>query len=86
MIISTRAADRRARRITGRIYVVRANGSVDSGGRGWFHNSDSIEIHAGDAIVVPLNTEKLPALTLYTSVSTILYNIAIAAAAAKNTF
>jgi polysaccharide export outer membrane protein len=73
----TRQADK------SRIYVVRANGSVDSGSRGWFHNGDSVQIHPGDAIVVPLDTERLPPLTLYTAVSTILYNIAIAAAEAK---
>jgi protein involved in polysaccharide export with SLBB domain len=70
----TRQADR------GRIYVVRADGSVDSGSRGWFHSGDSVDIHPGDAIVVPLDTERLPALTVWTAVTTILYNIAIAAA------
>jgi protein involved in polysaccharide export with SLBB domain len=70
----TRQADR------GRIYVVRADGSVDAGSRGWFHSADSVDIHPGDAIVVPLDTEKLPALTLWTAVTTILYNLAIAAA------
>lgn len=76
----TRQAD------THRIYVVRANGSVESGNRGWFHNSDAVQVHPGDAIVVPLDTEKLPPLTLFTAVSTILYNIAIAAAEARATF
>jgi len=76
----TRQADK------SRIYVVRANGSVDSGGRGWFHNGDNVQIHAGDAIIVPLDTERLPALTLYTAVTAILYNIAIAAAEARSTF
>jgi len=70
----TRQADR------SRIYVVRADGSVDSGSRRWFHGGDSVEIHAGDAIVVPLDTERLPALTLWTAVTGILYNLAIAAA------
>jgi polysaccharide biosynthesis/export protein len=70
----TRQADRK------RIYVVRADGSVDSGSRRWFHGGDSVEIHAGDAIVVPLDTERLPALTLWTAVTGILYNLAIAAA------
>jgi polysaccharide export outer membrane protein len=70
----TRQADR------GRIYVVRADGSVDSGSRGWFHGGDSVDIRPGDAIVVPLDTERLPALTVWTSVTTILYNLAIAAA------
>jgi polysaccharide biosynthesis/export protein len=70
----TRQADR------GQIYVVRADGSVDSGHRGWFSSSGGVEIRPGDAIVVPLNTEKLPALQLWQAVTTILYNIAIATA------
>jgi polysaccharide export outer membrane protein len=70
----TRQADNK------RIYVVRANGSVDGGNRGWFHNGGGVGIHPGDAIVVPLDTERLPALTLWTAVTTILYNLAIAAA------
>jgi protein involved in polysaccharide export with SLBB domain len=70
----TRQADR------GRIYVVRADGSVDSGSRGWFHGADGVDIHPGDAIVVPLDTERLPALTIWTAVTTILYQLAIAAA------
>jgi polysaccharide export outer membrane protein len=70
----TRQADR------GRIYVVRADGSVDSGSRGWFHGADGVDIHPGDAIVVPLDTERLPALTVWTAVTTILYQLAIAAA------
>ncbi len=70
----TRQADKR------RIYVVHADGSVDSGNRGWFHNSSGVQVHPGDAIVVPLDTERLPSLTLWTAVTGILYNVAIAAA------
>ncbi len=70
----TRQADR------SQIYVVRADGSVESGRRGWFSSSEGIPIRPGDAIVVPLNTEKLPALQLWSAVTTILYNIAIATA------
>jgi protein involved in polysaccharide export with SLBB domain len=70
----TRQADRK------RIYVVRADGSVDSGSRGWFHGGDSVDIRPGDAIVVPLDTERLPALTIWSAVTQILYNLAIAAA------
>jgi protein involved in polysaccharide export with SLBB domain len=76
---ATRQADR------GRIYVVRADGSVDSGAHGWFRSGDSVEIRPGDAIVVPLDTERLPGLTVWGAVSTILYNIAIAAAEAHAT-
>ena len=70
----TRQADRK------RIYVVRADGSVDSGSRGWFHGGDSVDIRPGDAIVVPLDTERLPALTVWSAVTQILYNLAIATA------
>jgi len=70
---STQKADRK------RIYIVRANGDVVSGGRtGWFRRSRSGEIRPGDTIVVPLNTERVAALPLWTSVTTIIYNLAIA--------
>jgi polysaccharide export outer membrane protein len=70
----TREADRK------RIYVVRADGSVDAGSRGWFHSGDSVDIRPGDAIVVPLDTERLPALTVWSAITQILYNLAIGAA------
>jgi len=70
----TRQADRK------QIYVVRADGSVDAGHRGWFSSSQGVEIRPGDAIVVPLDTERLPALQLWSAITTILYNIAIATA------
>jgi polysaccharide export outer membrane protein len=64
------------------IYVVRANGSVvASGGSGWFRRSGSVDIKPGDTIVVPLDVEHLPPLPLWTAVTTILYNVAIAVAA-----
>jgi protein involved in polysaccharide export with SLBB domain len=71
---TTRQADR------SHIYVVRADGSVESGHRGWFTSSEGIDIRPGDAIVVPLDTERLPGLVLWTAITTILYNIAIATA------
>ena len=72
----TRRADR------GQIYVVRANGSVvATGGSGWFRRSTSVDIKPGDTIVVPLDVEHLPPLPLWTAVTTILYNVAIAVAA-----
>ena len=64
------------------IYVVRANGSVvTSGGSGWFRRTGSVDIKPGDTIVVPLDVEHLPPLPLWTAVTTILYNVAIAVAA-----
>jgi polysaccharide biosynthesis/export protein len=68
----TRRADK------GRIYVVRADGSVvPSGGSRWFSTS-SVQIEPGDTVVVPLNAEHLPPLPLWQAVSQILYNVAIA--------
>jgi polysaccharide biosynthesis/export protein len=70
---ATSKADRK------RIYVVRANGDVVSSGRsGWFRRSQAIEIRPGDTIVVPLNTERVAALPLWTSITTIIYNLAVA--------
>jgi polysaccharide export outer membrane protein len=65
----------------GRIYVVRANGSVViNNGNRWYH-SRSVQIKPGDTIVVPLDAEHLPLLPLWQAVTTIIYNVAIAAAA-----
>jgi len=66
-----------------RIYVVRANGSVEaSGGSRWFRTSSSIQ--PGDTIVVPLDAERMRPLPLWTAVTTILYNIAVAVAAVNS--
>jgi polysaccharide export outer membrane protein len=70
---STQKADRK------RIYVVRADGDVVSGGRsGWFRRSQQVEIRPGDTIVVPLDTERVRSLPLWTQVTTIIYNLAVA--------
>ena len=74
----TRRADR------GLIYVVRASGAVVAGKRSrWFGRGGSkgTEIRPGDTIVVPLETDRVRPLTLWTSVTQILYQAAIAIAA-----
>jgi polysaccharide export outer membrane protein len=69
----------------GRIYVVRADGSViSSEGAGWFRRSAQVQIRPGDTIVVPLDTERMPALPLWQAVTSIVYNLAIAAAAVNS--
>jgi hypothetical protein len=69
----------------GRIYVVRASGSVIAGsGSRWFDRSGSVPIKPGDTIVVPLDTEHIPALPLWTQVTQILYNVAIAVLAIRS--
>lgn len=65
-----------------RIYVVRADGSVITNeGGGWFRRRSDMQIRPGDTVVVPLNAEHMAPLPLWTAVTTILYNVAIAAAA-----
>jgi protein involved in polysaccharide export with SLBB domain len=64
-----------------RIYVVRANGSVEAGsGSRWFRNSTGA-IEPGDTIVVPLDAERMRPLPLWTAVTTIIFNLAVAVAA-----
>jgi polysaccharide biosynthesis/export protein len=76
---ATRKADR------GRIYIVRADGSVvSSEGSGWFRRSGQAAMKPGDTVVVPLDTERMPALPLWQAVTSILYNLAIAAAAVNS--
>ena len=74
-----------ARADKGRIYVVRANGSVMANeSSGWFSRGSSVEIRPGDTIVVPLEADRIRPLTLWTSVTQILYNIAVAVAAVNS--
>jgi polysaccharide biosynthesis/export protein len=76
----TRRADR------DRIYIVRASGNVISaeGSSRWFDHRSSVPIKPGDTIVVPLDTEHIPALPLWTQVTQILYNVAIAVLAVNS--
>lgn len=76
---TTRKADRN------RIYIVHANGSVESSeNRGWFRRASAGTIKPGDTVVVPLDTERMPTLPLWQAVTQIIYNVAIAAAAVKS--
>jgi protein involved in polysaccharide export with SLBB domain len=76
---TTRRADR------GRIYIVRASGLVISAeSSGWFRRSGQARIQPGDTIVVPMDTERMPALPLWQAVTSIVYNLAIAAAAVNS--
>ena len=64
-----------------RIYVVKANGSVflPKNSR-WFKRGDNA-IQPGDTVVVPLDADRMKALTLWGSVSKIVYQMALGAAA-----
>ncbi len=66
-----------------RTYIVRADGSVVAGGSRWFDRS-ATDIRPGDSIVVPLDAERMRPLPLWTAVTQILYQVAIAAAAVNS--
>jgi protein involved in polysaccharide export with SLBB domain len=67
-----------------RIYVVRADGSVvASGGSRWFSGGNA-QIEPGDTIVVPVDAERMRPLPLWTAVTTIIYNLAVAVAAVNS--
>jgi polysaccharide export outer membrane protein len=63
-----------------RRYIIRADGSVAMPGSSmWFNGSN--EMQAGDTIVVPLDTEYKDNLTLWSQVTGIMYNTAVAISA-----
>ncbi|MEK6749106.1 MAG: SLBB domain-containing protein [Pseudomonadota bacterium] len=64
-----------------RTYIVRANGAVIAGKKGWF--SFGANIAPGDTIIVPLEPDRVRPMTLVTGVSQILYQLGVAAAAWK---
>jgi protein involved in polysaccharide export with SLBB domain len=65
-----------------RIYVVHADGAVEPGKRSLFFRSRSGgDIRPGDTIVVPLDADRMSQLSLWTNITTIIYNIGVAAAA-----
>lgn len=63
------------------IYVVRANGSVETGESGRWFNRGGVEIKPGDTVVVPLDTVRMRPLPFWQAVTTIIYNLAVATAA-----
>jgi len=65
-----------------RIYIISANGSIkmmDTGN--WFTSDAGDNLKPGDTIVVPLDAEYMDNLALWTSVTGIIYNSAVAIAA-----
>ena len=65
-----------------RIYIISANGSIkmmESGN--WFSSDAGDNLKVGDTIVVPLDAEYMNNLALWTSVTGIIYNSAVAIAA-----
>lgn len=65
-----------------RIYIIAANGSIKMMHSGnWFTSDAGENLKPGDTIVVPLDAEYMNNLALWTSVTSIIYNSAVAIAA-----
>ena len=66
-----------------RIYVVKANGSIVpfKDGSSWFSFGSGTQLAPGDTIVVPLDTTYSESLELWSKVTGIIYNSAVAVAA-----
>ena len=68
-----------------RIYVVRANGQVvAASGTRWLRRAGGSDIRPGDTIVVPIDADRIAPLTLWSSVTQIVYNLAVAVAAVNS--
>ena len=65
-----------------RIYIISANGSIKMVDNDhWFTTNAGSNMKPGDTVVVPLDSEYMNNLTLWTSATTIMYNTAVALAA-----
>jgi protein involved in polysaccharide export with SLBB domain len=68
-----------------KVYIIRANGSVYLPGGDddfWFSgNNELVGILPGDTIVVPFDTENVDNLTLWSSATQVIYQLAVAVAA-----
>jgi polysaccharide export outer membrane protein len=64
-----------------RIYIISANGIIRMMGEANWFTSNANTMQPGDTVVVPLNAEYMDNLTLWTNVTTIMYNTAVAIAA-----
>jgi protein involved in polysaccharide export with SLBB domain len=70
---------------TARTFVVRADGSVAAGESGrWFSRGAPRDVQQGDTIVVPIDAERMRPLTMWTAITTIMYNIALSVAAVNS--
>jgi hypothetical protein len=70
----------------GRVFVVKANGSVlTSANSGWFRaNKSGGNLDAGDVIVIPIQLDKGMWIETLTSGTQVIYQLAVAAAAVNS--
>ncbi|MCC5855528.1 MAG: SLBB domain-containing protein [Idiomarina sp.] len=78
-----RSGGTKQRADTKRMFVVRANGEVESYSqrRGWFSSASRVELRPGDTIVVPLDTTYRDTTQVWATSTQIIYQLAVAAAA-----
>lgn len=67
-----------------RIYVVRADGSVFLPNQGGWLSHQNKMLQPGDTIVIPQDTDRIKSLTLFTSISQVVYQLSLGAAAIIN--
>ncbi|WP_434049436.1 SLBB domain-containing protein [Marinobacter salarius] len=67
-----------------RVYVVKADGSVMLPEKSRWFGGRSQQLAPGDAIIVPIDVDRLNQLELWTNVSQIVYQMALGAAAVGN--
>ncbi|WP_440054203.1 SLBB domain-containing protein [Pseudoalteromonas sp. T1lg65] len=64
-----------------RIYVIKANGSVELPTSGsWFAVQQSTQLEPGDTVVVPLDSQHIDTLTLWSTATQIMYQLGLTAA------
>lgn len=65
-----------------RVYIIKASGLVKVPDNGsWFAVNDGLQLEAGDTIVVPLDSEYVDNLTLWSTATQIIYQMGVAVAA-----
>ena len=69
---------------TGRIYIVKSNGSVELPNNSFWFSRHSDPLEPGDTIIVPINTDYLDGLSTLSTATQILYQIGVAWSAVKN--
>ncbi|RZF91323.1 polysaccharide biosynthesis protein [Pseudoalteromonas sp. CO302Y] len=78
----TRSGGLKPRADEDRIYIIKASGLVEVPNRGsWFAVNNEFELSPGDTIVVPLDTDYIDNLTLWSSATQIMYQMGVAVAA-----
>lgn len=69
---------------TDRIYIVKANGSVELPNNSFWFSRNYEPLEPGDTIIVPINTDYLDGLSTLSTATQILYQIGVAWSAVKN--